>query len=640
MTNTKKYIGITIGPIIRTISMARSTKELWAASYLFSYIMRSLIEEIGVGDHERFITPYIGAQEAADIQSGAFNVHYGAGVFPDRMVVDVTGTQYEKFGEVEAMIERVKEKIIQEIVAHFILIVTKKLLTEKRIKLYLEGFSGYEDFLKRHFQIYAVQVEMDIEQDSAVAAKVFPLLEAIENQTSIISHEKTVRFDEGKKTLPNFLEYYLSNIHIGADKKADEKNPKHQTLYQKVFEEGKGAYAHLQIDPSSTWDESKEGFPSIRDIATIGLREQSKKEYEAALTAATEAEKKEEKEAKKKNKGRKTSTSDHLYSALQKTFNQGKTAKEKQLKQHHKYICIVHADGDSVGAAIRKIGGDLAKYRLFSSALSDFSKRAAAIINDFSGKPIYVGGDDLLFFAPIRAERGNIFELVEVLDECFDGFIRDFMQQNQMTFDVTPTLSFGVSMTYHKFPLFEAEKLAREVLLKKLAKGFEGRKGKKNALAFRVSKHSTSYFEAVLYKDKTKERQDEDKPKTSYEFFMQMVTQKQIEIDQLSSLSYKLRDNKALLYEIADKPERVDSFFTNFFNEAVHKASGGQSYIGWVKGLLKVLFAENLPVKPAYVNELQYEKEWTDLVDSCIKTLYGILRMIHFLNQNASNEDE
>lgn len=31
-----KYIAITLGPITRTIEMAESTKELWAASYFFS----------------------------------------------------------------------------------------------------------------------------------------------------------------------------------------------------------------------------------------------------------------------------------------------------------------------------------------------------------------------------------------------------------------------------------------------------------------------------------------------------------------------------------------------------------------------------------------------------------------------------
>ncbi|MCS3029984.1 hypothetical protein NXX08_16445 [Bacteroides fragilis] len=39
-----KYIAITLGPITRTIEMAESTKELWAASYFFSYLAKKIVE--------------------------------------------------------------------------------------------------------------------------------------------------------------------------------------------------------------------------------------------------------------------------------------------------------------------------------------------------------------------------------------------------------------------------------------------------------------------------------------------------------------------------------------------------------------------------------------------------------------------
>ena len=39
-----KYIAITLGPITRTIEMAESTKELWAASYFFSYLAKEIVE--------------------------------------------------------------------------------------------------------------------------------------------------------------------------------------------------------------------------------------------------------------------------------------------------------------------------------------------------------------------------------------------------------------------------------------------------------------------------------------------------------------------------------------------------------------------------------------------------------------------
>ena len=43
-----KYTGITIGPIVATLSMARRPRELWSASYLFSLLMDCIKSRIPV----------------------------------------------------------------------------------------------------------------------------------------------------------------------------------------------------------------------------------------------------------------------------------------------------------------------------------------------------------------------------------------------------------------------------------------------------------------------------------------------------------------------------------------------------------------------------------------------------------------
>lgn len=40
-----KYSAINIGPIAKTLGMARKPKELWAASYMFSFLMKCIYEE-------------------------------------------------------------------------------------------------------------------------------------------------------------------------------------------------------------------------------------------------------------------------------------------------------------------------------------------------------------------------------------------------------------------------------------------------------------------------------------------------------------------------------------------------------------------------------------------------------------------
>ena len=41
-----KYTGINIGPIVDTLSLARKPKELWAASYMFSYLMERILKAV------------------------------------------------------------------------------------------------------------------------------------------------------------------------------------------------------------------------------------------------------------------------------------------------------------------------------------------------------------------------------------------------------------------------------------------------------------------------------------------------------------------------------------------------------------------------------------------------------------------
>ena len=76
-----KYIGLTIGPIDKTLALARKTRELWGASYLFSYMMKEIIKNLlenGI-NQENIIIPY-----ALDLELHPYA--YGAGIYPDRLV--------------------------------------------------------------------------------------------------------------------------------------------------------------------------------------------------------------------------------------------------------------------------------------------------------------------------------------------------------------------------------------------------------------------------------------------------------------------------------------------------------------------------------------------------------------------------
>ena len=78
------------------------------------------------------------------------------------------------------------------------------------------------------------------------------------------------------------------------------------------------------------------------------------------------------------------------------------------MKSYHKYFCIVQADGDNMGKTIQN--GNVAA---ISTALIQYAAAAVPKISDYGAMPIYAGGDDLLFIAPVVGKDGkNIFDLI------------------------------------------------------------------------------------------------------------------------------------------------------------------------------------------------------------------------------------
>lgn len=129
--------------------------------------------------------------------------------------------------------------------------------------------------------------------------------------------------------------------------------------------------------------------------------------------------------------------------------------------------------------------GDLPKV---SAALSEFGFEAKKLIEKFGGMPIYAGGDDLLFIAPVVGEDGRttIFDLLENLeDNAFDP-VKALVPN--------ASLSFGVSITYFKFPMYESLGMARALLFDQ-AKKVDG----KRAVAWTLQKHSGERFSAEFF---------------------------------------------------------------------------------------------------------------------------------------------
>lgn len=304
--------------------------------------------------------------------------------------------------------------------------------------------------------------------------------------------------------------------------------------------------------------------------------------------------------------------------------------KGKELFRYHKYLAVLQADGDKLGELIKQLftagTGEVAKrFEGLSKALFDFDTKAIDIIESYGGMPVYVGGDDILCLAPLKAKGKNIFTLVEELDDAFRTLVvgRAELKEALAKVDQIPTMTYGISISYYKHPMNEA-----------LSEAFHQMryvaKEKRNAVSFRLLKHSGSHFGAVFRKPK---KNADDNEVTLYKnHFLKLLNMpirewagKDSGNSFLSSLQYKLNENFGVLEAILHDDVAIDNFFKNNFNENVHHES---AFINAVRDAVKQAWKE---FDRETMTPSQKKRQ-------TISTVHAMLRYVQFINQKAQDE--
>lgn len=277
---------------------------------------------------------------------------------------------------------------------------------------------------------------------------------------------------------------------------------------------------------------------------------------------------------------------------------------------YERYIAIVYADGDSMTKALSKV-----KTSDLSDALFEFNKNAIGIINEFDGQSVFIGGDDLFFFAPIFHNGKSIFRLLQDLDDSFHQSLKNKNIDG-------PTLSFGVSVTYYKYPMSEAV-----ILSQKLLEFAKGRKmpensrfeksvfDRKNNVLFSVQKHSGQTRAALLHKDCTETLKQFNKMADEYTGIA--VDNEDDGKKMLCSVMHNLREHEPLLLNAIHDKALLKNYFTNYYNEGGHDA-----YKGFFDELAKMLYVANAEYNNAF---------------SALDLAYALLQFIHLVN---SKRDE
>ncbi len=517
-----RYIVLSIGPIYKTMLSAKRTRELWGASYLFSWIMKQLIYRLNKAgfSNEDFIVPYVNTTTPVTPN--------GVGLFPDMLLVKLsTGKD---------------EKLFEQVLKAF---------KEDELTRELQSISGIDTpsvlrFVNDYFRFaYQAFEEKDDEKPIITAGKISGQLELCNRANS-----------QG---------------HI---------NP-----ITKLLDRANNSF--LSIDGFG----KRHRFPTLIHIATKQLALLDKDEHNVLWD---------------KSEGKRDDDDEErlFVTALQ----QSERFKD-DFRNYHKYIAIIKADGDRIGKTIEGWTGDL---RAFSEKLYDFGRAATQSIEAYGGVPIYLGGDDLLFFAPVNNGTSDIFTLCNTLSHNFS---------QQFTVDNPPTLSFGISISYYKYPLYSALEEADNLLNR-------AKEPNRNGIAWKVLQHSGQYFDERLNQS--------DKIFTHFKLLLHSPT---LEKEHLKSVVQHFRRTDPALWQIivniptevtdeqgvkvfneADrKPQnpraiRIEAYFANFFNEKIH-----QSYKAFFTTLSE-LVALSLPAPSS-------DK---DTVESALKTIYALLRTVIF----------
>lgn len=438
MNSEYSYLSLTIGPIYKTIQRASKTRELWAASFVLSEFMRIILEKLSGAGFNKVLSPDIS-------QLKPRQKYRGAGVWNDNCTIEILAEQV-------AGLKESLPRLLQEAKDDLAMLFFQKLPNPyKGLDL-----DSLKNVISQHFHVHAALLP-DPPSDGQILRALGELTAAADMQRRF-----SPRYDD-----------YLTKLLFRGD------TVRH--LYEKGFDYEDTIFTFYQKG-----EKRLRRLPSLIELAV--------REFKSDADAYNQVVEVINKRLQNLQDDEDDIETDEESTEIIRKLK-GPDASDR-FKKRHKYVALVSADGDGIGSKIQSLS-DSSEITAFSKELMAFATGAVQLVAEFGAVPIYAGGDDLLFVAPLRNhEERSLFDLLSDLH-------RKFSEQEKIQ-EASGTLSFGVSVFYYKYPLGEALENSRDLLkyaAKKLVSSKRGNPAetKKNALALRVHLHGGQSFGAVLH---------------------------------------------------------------------------------------------------------------------------------------------
>ncbi|OWP32131.1 type III-B CRISPR-associated protein Cas10/Cmr2 [Porphyromonas gingivalis] len=353
------YTAITIGPICKTLDKARSVKSFWTASYLFSWIMRELLERLPKEERPEgsfeVLSPHRDGKDVPEETSKK------VGLFPDRLFAK---------GELEEeKLQEIKGKIFIE-------------LAEK----FKNAFQDEKDDIAR---------KIDMESDPKRKRE----LEEIQSRYS----NAALKGEDIRKYLENYLSISCITVELSSDCNILEQLNSYldtQELFNKASIQTDEDYMELFIEaPNNPFLKAysqDRAFPSTSEIAVSGWEQDPPKDEngEVEYTQLT---------------SKPGFRNCYKYLAVIKADGDGFGTYIKELKVDEE-------------KEIKENGEKENELSRFTKSFFEFSVEVAnELIQKTKAIPVYIGGDDLFLFAPVL--EGNVekdvFNLIKEIDDLF-----------------------------------------------------------------------------------------------------------------------------------------------------------------------------------------------------------------------------
>lgn len=538
---SKKYIGITIGPIVKTLMLTNTPAGLWGASYIFSYYIKKLISEIKTElkiPDDAFVVPISDKEVETIVRDCPW-----AGLLHDRIIFE--RNESAGLDRVNQCIEKVKKDLAEEV-----------------LKACAEGDSEREKekrdiagYFADYLQVHAIEKEVEVKENPMLVLSRY--LDALELGQGYVPKENK-----------NYILDFLEKRDSLEQKRAENRNKNIKAFTKKIQEAEKCREWHFL---------QGENIITIDDIAGV---------YKDNSNANT---------------------------------------------QTKNYFALVKADGDNLGKVLKSMGNDKEKdiveeIKRFSKKCFFYAAKAFQGVEEYGGKMIYAGGDDLLFIAPVKNQNKTIFHLLRDLNSEFTKHFGDFSFKEEGQ-DKKMGFSAGVMICYYKYPLNEALK----GVYHQLEKSKEVKT--KNTISVHFEKHSGRQ-RGIQFRDFFRDDENDG----IYDMFLRLLEDYSKPNNFLRSVGKKLQDYQkvfviAMTKDAGERIRYLHEVSKNLFEEysgifdttpAKEKRAEEADYIEIIVELLRGIFEKKLSLMQRKMEKIEEEEAAVESLQE-IEAIIGLL---------------